>query len=296
VERRRNRRPPRLVAAAVLVACLLAPGAARADAPPLGADAPAARDDDARAAAAFAEGERAFDAGDYRAAAEAFEAAYRVRPHHAPLWNAARSWQSAGDEVRAANLLERYLREAPESAPDRSRATALLGEIGQRLARIQVLQPIGVIDVRIDDAPLEESTRYVAPGEHVTTARANGKAIVRSLTVRAGEIVSVLLAPPAEPPPPPPPAPRAPEGTSRRASPLVVLVAGALTAVGVGLTVASGVDTVHKRDAFLDDPTQRRLDDAFASQTRTNVALGVTAGAAVFTGVMAAFFVDWKGR
>ena len=42
------------------------------------------------AAKEFAAGERAFSAGDYRRAAESFEAAYRASPHHAPLWNAAR--------------------------------------------------------------------------------------------------------------------------------------------------------------------------------------------------------------
>jgi hypothetical protein len=69
---------------------------------------------------------------------------------------------------------------------------------------------------------------------------------------------------------------------------------GALAATGLGLTIASGLDTVSKRDAFLADPTQPHLDDAFHSQTRTNVLLACTGGVALVTAVVAAFFVEWK--
>ena len=48
---------------------------------------------DRSAARFFAEGQKAFSAGDYPRAGEQFEAAYKERPHHAPLWNAARSWK-----------------------------------------------------------------------------------------------------------------------------------------------------------------------------------------------------------
>ena len=68
-----------------------------------------------------------------------------------------------------------------------------------------------------------------------------------------------------------------------------------LTIVASGLTIASGFDTVSKRDAFLDDKTQGRLDDAFSSQTRTNVLLGTSIALGVVTGVIALFFTDWSG-
>ena len=94
-----------------LAACAIAATIACAyGAPAFGAE----RTAEQRAAAKeFAAGERAFSAGDYRRAAESFEAAYRASPHHAPLWNAARSCLRSGQDVRAANLLERYLRIAP---------------------------------------------------------------------------------------------------------------------------------------------------------------------------------------
>jgi hypothetical protein len=75
----------------------------------------------------------------------------------------------------------------------------------------------------------------------------------------------------------------------------VPLIGGALTAVAGGFTIASGLDTVSKRDAFLGDKTQDRLDTAFSSQSRTNVLLGTTIGLGVVTGVIAVFFTEWSG-
>ena len=93
------------------------------------APAVAASATDKQAAKSFHDGEKAFAAGDYRKAAESFEAAYKAKPHHAPLWNAARSWEKAGEPVRAANLLEKYLQEAPAGARDRDQATAALADL-----------------------------------------------------------------------------------------------------------------------------------------------------------------------
>jgi hypothetical protein len=75
----------------------------------------------------------------------------------------------------------------------------------------------------------------------------------------------------------------------------VTIIGGVLTAAAGGLTIVSGLDTKKKRDAFPDDRTQENLDQAFASQTRTNVLLGTTIGLGVITGVIALFFTDWDG-
>src|SRR4051812_43329045 len=66
-----------------------------------------------RAAARFEEGVRSFSAGDFRSAAESFERAYALAPHHDALWNAGQAWQKAGEIVKAANHFERFLAEAP---------------------------------------------------------------------------------------------------------------------------------------------------------------------------------------
>lgn len=249
--------------------------------------------EDREAAKAFVEGQRAFTAGDFRRAASAFETAYARKPHHASLWNAARSWQKAGEDLRAVNLLERYLHEAPPDAPDRDSATAALADVGKRVGRVE-LHFVGVDEGRLDGEITTVTKVYVAPGEHVMSGSAAGKPVRKVFTVESGQLLSVTLAAPddkqaavASPPPP---------TKAHGLPPWTVAVGGGLVIASGVLSGVSGFDTVDKRDAFLDDPTQPRLDDAFASQTRTNVLLGTTAGVALVTAVIAAFFVDWKAE
>lgn len=282
-----------VVTIAVLVAIVLVPGTLLA----------ALADADRTAARHFADGQKAFTAGDYAHAGDEFEAAYRDKPHHAPLWNAARSWQRAGEDVRAANLYARYLREAPPDAPDRDQATTALRGLTGRMGRIEP-HASGVDKLRLDGKPVDAPVVYVAPGEHVAEADDHGKTVRKVVTVRAGEQTSVTLAPvretaPAEPLVGPPRDVRDDGGAlvgSRRPLPPVVVVVGVvLTAVAGGVTVASGLDTISKRNAFPSEPTQARLDAAFASQTRTNVLIVTTVGLGVVTAVLAAFFTDWSG-
>src|SRR5262249_13544235 len=118
---RRSRIAGWLVMAALLCAtCPAAPQPHQAT--PSAEDRKAARD-------RFAEGERAFKAGDFARAGEAFDDAYRLAPHPSAAWNAARAWQKAGEKARAANLYARYLREAPANDPDRSQSAAALVEL-----------------------------------------------------------------------------------------------------------------------------------------------------------------------
>jgi hypothetical protein len=285
-----------LAALAVLVAIVLVPGTSFA--------APA--DADRTAARHFADGQKAFTAGDYAHAGDEFEAAYRDKPHHAPLWNAARSWQRAGEDVRAANLYARYLREAPPDAPDRDQATTALRGLTGRMGRIEP-HASGVDKLRLDGKPIEAPVVYVAPGEHVAEADDHGKVVRKVVTVRAGEQTSITLAPVRETPPaeplvgPPRDARDARDdggalvGSRKPLPPVVVVIGVVLTAVAGGVTVASGLDTISKRNAFPSEPTQARLDAAFASQTRTNVLIGTTVGLGVVTAVLAAFFTDFSG-
>jgi hypothetical protein len=256
----------------------------------LGAALPARADDaDDRAARAFAEGQQAFDAKDYARAAEQFEAAYADKPHHAPLWNAARSWHRAGESVRAANLYARYLREAPPDARDRDNATAALAELSPHIGRLE-LHTVGVAHVTVDGVVPNGETVYVAPGEHVVEADG---ALGKTVSVQAGETASVTLTP--LPPPPPPEILPKPERPKKPLSPIVVYAGGALSLVAGGLFIGSGLDTVSKYDAYKSDRTQGKLDDAYASEARTNVLLGTAIGLAVITGVVAIFWTDWSG-
>ncbi|WP_437812911.1 hypothetical protein [Sorangium sp. So ce1078] len=313
-ERRARRRSA--IGALLALACLgAATSPARAEEPakPAPGEAPP-RPDGARAAArAFDEGERAFRAGDFARAAAAFEAAYRAAPHASSLWNAARSWHRAGEAVRAANLYARYLREAPPDAPDRDAAGAALGQIAPRLGRIEVYAP-GARDVRVDDAPVEGASVYVNPGSHVVAGEVDAQVLRRTEVIGAGEVRSVALVaaaprelPPAPPAPlPPPPAAGAPAARTatprtslapppaRRPLPPAGVIAGAaVTAIGAGLTVASGLDTLAARDAFDAAPTEENLVAGRGKQRRTNVLLGATLGLGALTGAAALWLVDW---
>ncbi|MBL8609980.1 MAG: hypothetical protein JNL38_21775 [Myxococcales bacterium] len=250
-----------------------------------------ARADGRAAAAAFAEGERAFAAGDFLRAGGSFEAAYREQPHWSPLWNAARSYHRARDSIRAANLYAKYLREAPADAKDRDQATAALAELAPTLARLEVHTALR--DVKVDGARLEAPTVWVAPGEHLVEG-ASARGLVRKVAVaREGQVSSVSLV--EDPAPPPPMSATAPEAARSRGLPLVVpLVVGGLAVAAGGATVWSGIDTLAQRRAFDDARTQENLDEGKSRQLRTNVLLAVTGGLVVATGVTL-LFVDFGG-
>jgi hypothetical protein len=249
---------------------------------------PAGDAGDKVAARAFREGETAFQKHDFARAAEAFESAYQTRPHPAPLWNAARAWHRAGSLARAANLYARYLREAPSDAKDRGAATTALVTLRASIAQLDIRAP-GVDEVLVDDAHVEPPIVYVSPGKHVIRGRAGDHDRERSVIAQAGEVIGVALVDD--------PAPAAPkEALAPRSagwSPAVVVALGGIDLVGVGVTIWSGLDTLGTRRDFDRVPSQENLDQGRAKQTRTNVALGITAGLAALTVVTAIWIVDW---
>ncbi len=281
------------------VALAIAPGAGAQEAPP-----PAVVE---IAAEHFAAGERAFAAGDFLRAAEAFEAAHRAAPQPAALWNAARSWHKAGEVARAANLYRRYLRDAPEGAADRDEATRAMVALGARLGRLDVVAP-GAAAVSVDGQLVESSTWFVNPGTHLVSADLQGARVVREVSVEEGGVRTVVLEPPpavAGDPPRPGPAPTRPPAARPvpkaeehgGAGPwLFGLVAGT-TALSAGLTIASGVDTLLARNEYLDIPEDERTLDLYDQgkfkQDRTNVMIGVTGGLALVSAAVAVFAIDW---
>jgi hypothetical protein len=84
--------------------------------------------------------------------------------------------------------------------------------------------------------------------------------------------------------------------------PVVFFVGAGLTAVAGGVTIWSGIDTKNNpgadtvRDKCAGQGTScPEYQDGLSRQKRTNVLLGVTAGLAVTTGVIGAWFTDWSG-
>lgn len=273
------------------------------------------------AGAAFAQGERAFATGKFAEAGEAFEDAYSFVPHPDALLNAARAWQKAGELARAANLFERYLKNAPDNAPDRKAAVSSLEQLVKKLGRLDIYAP-SVDGLEVDDRPVLRAgatTRvFVTPGTHVVRGRVGAVTIQQSQAVEQGGVASVALAvdsAASEQGDPQsgggaagaggadtaggaggagPVATKPSEAPSRPLPPLAIAIGGGVTAALLGVTIASGVDTLNARSDFDAAPTEDLLASGRSKQMRTNILIGVTAGAAALTTVAAIWLVQWK--
>jgi hypothetical protein len=269
----------------------------------------AQEDHRAEAAGRFAEGTSAFEAKDFRRAAQAFEAAYRLAPLPDVLWNAARAWHRAGEGAHAATLYARYLRDAPPDAADRSAATAQLAILSPKLGRIEV-HGDGIEQLEIDGAPCEDRVLYVSRGMHVVTAVVGGKPMRKNQQVEAADVVSVVFDANAAPElaAPPPIRPEvstkavlssSPEPSPERASPRrgwspwVFATGAALTGVAVGFTIASGVDTENALSTFNASGTTANLSSGQGKQLRTNILFGSSIALGAATTAVGLWLVDW---
>jgi tetratricopeptide (TPR) repeat protein len=265
------------------------------------AAASASPDEAKKAKALFTKGKAAFKAKDFVAAAQSFEQAYQLKPHHDVLWNAARSRHEADQPLDAANLYAKYLREAPDDAKDRDEAIRNLKEISAKLGKIEVHTAPTVKEPHLDGKPYGGFAIYVTPGEHTAAGKLadgkdDGKDVRSTISVAAGQSASLNLEPP-----PPPKIIRKIEVRDKGLPWPVVAVGGGLTLVAGGLTIWSGLNTNAKKQEFTDaqkanayDPKlQGMLDDGRSAQTRTNILLVTTGVLAVATGVLA-YFVNWK--
>ncbi len=260
-----------------------------------------------QAAELFRAAEEAFRRHDYADAAAHFEQANAIAPHPAALFNAATAWDKAGDPVRAANLCARYLRDAPDDDSRRTRARALLADLTPRVGRVQPSSDGGV-DLAIDGAPFAGDVLYVNPGDHVASASFEGRVVEKKFVAVAGAVTKVRLDGPATGPDEldeedhdaeavdePSSRPTAGADASTGWSPAWFWTGVALTTVLGGATVWSGLDTNAARESFDAEPTRKGYDDGLGRQTRTNLLLAMTAGAAVLTTAVGVFATDFGG-
>jgi hypothetical protein len=287
------------------------PATAPTPAPPPAADAkpaPAQLSPEKKkaAAAAFNRGEEAYASGRFNDAGVAFEEAYGHVPHPSALWNAARAWNRAGDLARAANLFTKYLNEAPPDAPDRKSAVTSLEQLTGKLGKLNIYAP-GFTVIEIDGEVIEGASVFVTPGTHIVRGRSQSGVLERVQGVEAGGVASVALVQETAPPPKKDPNNESGSGKAngqdqgkpvdlRVLPPAAVIGGGAATALFLGITVWSGIDTLNAKSDYDALPNQENLDIGRGKQTRTNVLLGVTLGVAALTGAAAVFFVDWGKR
>lgn len=257
----------------------------------------------------FEQGEQAYAAHDYVLAAKAFEDAFRIVPHHAAMWNAARSAHRAGDGARAANGYAKYLHIAPADAPDRDEATAALAELANELGRIDIVA--GEFEVvQVDGLAVDERSVYVHPGGHVIEGQTGEKKIKITQDIEKGAVRSVALVE-TETPLVIESAPAvekeskvvrpAPIGTTIRSNPAprrtlnwfgpAAIVAGGATLATSLLLIWSGIDTLSAREQFDLAPSSEKLAEGKDKQLRTNLFLGATVTSAIATGIFASL---WK--
>lgn len=270
------------------------------------------------AAAAFAEAQRAQIRGDYAQAADLFELADRSAPNAAALRSAIRNHRAAGHASRAATLALRARALYPDDADTQAVASEVIAASEASLGRLRVTcEPacsLAIDGGAATTSPVTEVDLFVDPGARALVASWPGREAVReSLTVEAGVERSLELRAPepapvvAEPEPEPvePPAaepvedaiamPAPPPPDEGGITPWVFGIGAGLTAIAAGAGIASGVDTLSARDAYVADPTREGYEDGVDRQWRTN-GLFIGAAALGVATLVVAFFTDWDGE
>ncbi len=231
-----------------------------------------------RASTLFQTGSDAYARGEYRAAAQAFEAAFRLVPRGQAAYNAGIAWQEAKARDRAANALARALAAGDLDATQAQDAKQRLDALAPGLGRLKVRAAAGRVSVgpvEGEPAPLEV---YLEPGsQRVQLERPDGSTLQHSVSIDAGRTSELDFAETTPPRREPSPAPRPVEpetsGTSQRTWGFVAVGTGV---VASGAAVWLGVRALHARDDYENGgSTDQALRDRAASlRLWTNVAWG----------------------
>ncbi len=244
-------------------------------------------DNKAIARAAYDRGKRAYDAGRYGEAVHEFMQADELIPNPIAVRPALQAAINIDDPLRGMALVERAGEEGigTEALVREARA-----KFSPRVGRITLVCPDGPCHGRIDGEPAKPVT-WVTPGTHALEWDCGVRTTV---IVAAGQ--SVEARPPAGCSPTPAPIPTTPPENSDASggiAPTWFWVGIGLTTIGLGASIASGVDTLHLHQVFAAQPNAARQDDGRAAQLRTNVFFGVTAALAVATAGVGVFAVKW---
>jgi len=224
-----------------------------------------------------------YDHAEFADAARAFFEADQLAPSLAAVTNAIAAGRRAGDHLLVARAAERDIARGAAVVAARE----ALADAATRLARLELSCEAAPCALTLDGAPMEGAS-YVLPGTHRVAARGGQGALAEERVVAlAGATYRLALRPTAAPRPAPP----APSGLPRA----VFFTGLGASALLVGLTVWSGVDTLSSKRALPVSPTQAQ-EDAVLGRAHRSTALLVGAGvAAIATTVIGVRFTDWSG-
>jgi hypothetical protein len=262
-------------------------------------------------------GYRAFVDKRYEEAATHFENAFFVAPNPAELRSAIRARREAGDLARAATLAAIGERKFPADEITTKLADEVIAQARGTVYEVRLASEemcsVAVDGKVVTNERLKDFQFFVSPGAHevlvswsddrserVPIQAAPGES--QTLTFRPAPVQAPVPVPVPVPVPAPAPALAPRPGSTKPFGPAVCLSGAAVTAVGVGLTVWSGVDTLNNpgRDAVRRGcvgfgPSCPKYQQGLSAQLRTNVLLAATGGLAVVSAAVGVFFTQWSG-
>jgi len=267
--------------------------------------ASAADDSVARAKEAYDRGVRAHAAGDHRSAARAFAEADALAPSTASIEAALESAMKADDVVLGAELVERTSQRSVDAAAAKV-VDAAKKQFAGRTGKIRVECNFATRCLAsVDGAASDAWHAIVVPiGAHSVVVQRDDERFDQLVDVGAESVVVVRGPVPFRREASPPQR----DTSSAGLSPVWFFVGVGVTAALGGMTVLSGLDTVHQHDRFASDgcslgstgprpaDCDSRATDGQSAKTRTNVLLAVTGVAAIATAITGAFFVRWSAR
>jgi len=128
----------------------------------------AAQDKGAEAAKLFEQGSHAFERNEFAAAAMAFEAAHKLLPHGATIYNAALAWDATAEKARAADAFLEAITFGGLTDTQLADASRKLKNLERTLGRVEMRAPIGarVTVLHLHDAAVPLRT-HLPFGSHI---------------------------------------------------------------------------------------------------------------------------------
>lgn len=146
----------------------------------------------------FREGVQFYDQRQYEKARLAFLQSYAIKPHPATLLNLAQSELRAGHPDDAANHFSEYLRSSG-STNESEKQEAELGFTAAKTKVAEVTVAVDATGAQVSVDGQEKGTSplpgplYMSPGSHSIEARSNDRAASKTVSVLAGQAISVTL-------------------------------------------------------------------------------------------------------
>jgi tetratricopeptide (TPR) repeat protein len=247
--------------------------------------------DEAAAKKAFLRGVAAGQRHDYRAAAVAFEEAFKEAPRAAAKYNAALAWNAADEPAHAADAFQEALAFGGLDAADAKDAERKLSVLDKALGRIEVSGPKGAT-VSVDGSepqpvPLHA---HVAAGKHTVVANLDdGHKVEREVVIGTGAREQVRIPESGDRAPTVAGSEAAPPPTSTAKRVGFVLLGA--SAASIGTAIGLGVATLGARDRYNNggDKSASDRSSAVSLEAATNVfwvtaaVTGAVGGVLLFT-------------